>query len=60
MKYAARGKRRPKRQKGPKPIAQIPAQTAYLNLVESYPVRKGRMVRTTGIEFVTLTMSTER
>jgi hypothetical protein len=31
-------------QKDPKPIAQIPAETAYLNLTGNYPVRRDWMV----------------
>jgi hypothetical protein len=34
-------------QKNPKPAAQIPAQTAYLNLADKYPVRRDWVVRTT-------------
>src|SRR5215475_3996875 len=37
-------------QKDRKPVAQIPAQTAYLNLTGKYTVRKDWMVGTTGIE----------
>jgi hypothetical protein len=40
-----------------KPLAQIPAQLAYLNLTEKYPVQGDWMVGTTGIEPVTPTMS---
>jgi hypothetical protein len=35
---------------GPKPIAQIPAQTAYLNLTENYPIRRDGVVETKEIK----------
>jgi hypothetical protein len=40
-------------QKDPKPVAQIPAQTAYLNLTGKHPVRGDWVVGLTGIEPVT-------
>jgi hypothetical protein len=36
-------------QKDPKPGAQTPAQTAYLNLSEKYPVQKDWVVGTTEV-----------
>ena len=45
--------------KGPEPIAEIPLQTAYLNLTEKHPVRQDWVVGTTGIEPVTPTMSSD-
>jgi hypothetical protein len=47
---AARDNIRPQRQKNPKPVAQIPAQTAYLNLRGKYPVRRDWVVETVDIE----------
>ena len=38
----------PRDQKGPEPIAEIPAQTAYLSLMGKYAVRQDWVVGTTG------------
>ena len=38
----------PRDQKGPEPIAEIPAQTAYLSLRGKYAVRQDWVVGTTG------------
>jgi hypothetical protein len=40
----------PRDQKGPEPMAEIPAQTAYLDLVENYRVWKDWMVGAPGLE----------
>jgi hypothetical protein len=45
-------------QKGPEPMAEIPVQTACLNLTGNYPVWEDWMVGATGIEPVTPSMST--